>query len=339
VSRYVSGVNRKVVLARRPSGLPEAADFRVEEEALQPLASGMVQVDVERLSIDAFLRTVLEEEAYHGSVPIGGTVMALGVGRIRASESSGFSVGDAVMGPLGAQTVATLPEAMIQKVDAERAPLSAYLGVLGLTAGLTAYMGVRHVGQVKPGDTFVVSAAAGAVGSLAGQIAGIDGARVIGIAGGPQKVKHLTEVLGFDAAIDYKGEDVDARLRELAPDGIDVFFDNVGGELLDVVLDQIVEGSRIVICGAISQYQTDMSKGVRGPSLYLRLAERHARMEGFAVNHFADRYGEAEAALAGWLASGEVQLHEHVEQGLDHFGETLRMLFTGGHTGKLLLAP
>jgi NADPH-dependent curcumin reductase CurA len=145
--------------------------------------------------------------------------------------------------------------------------------------------------------------------------------------------------LGFDAAIDYKSEDVAARLRELAPDGIDVFFDNVGGELLDVVLDQIRSGARIVVCGAISQYQGDVSRGVSGPSLYLRLAERDARMEGFAINNRPERYEAAEAALAGWLARGDIQLHEHVEHGLERFGETLGMLFTGGHTGKLLLVP
>ena len=162
--------------------------------------------------------------------------------------------------------------------------------------------------------------------------------RVVGIAGGEKKCRYLTGELGFDAAVDYKGEDVAERLRELAPGGVDVFFDNVGGELLDVVLDQIREGSRVVICGAISQYHGDMSRGVRGPALYLRLAERHARMEGFAVNHFEARYAEAYEALGEWLASGRIRLDEHVEEGIDRFGEALRMLFTGGHTGKLLLA-
>jgi len=331
--------NRKVVLAKRPDGIPAADDFRVEDEEIVPLAEGQVRVDIELMSIDAFIRTVLEEVSYHPSVPIGGTLMAFGVGRVRESRSSDFEPGDAVTGPLGAQTVATLPGAFLQKVDGDAAPLGAWLGVLGLTSGVTAWMGVRQVGLVQPGETFVVSGAAGAVGSLAGQIAKIDGARVIGIAGGPHKVRYLVDELGFDAAIDYKGEDVDARLRELAPDGIDVFFDNVGGELLDVVLDQIRERARVVICGAISQYHGDMSQGVRGPSLYLRLAERHARMEGFAVTHFPEQLAEAERELAGWLARGEIRLDEHVERGIDRFGEALNMLFSGGHTGKLLLAP
>lgn len=238
-----------------------------------------------------------------------------------------------------AQTLATLPARRVGKLDTRRAPPTAYLGALGLTSGVTAYVGVRDVGAVKPGETFVVSGAAGGVGALAGQIARIDGARVIGIAGGPRKLTHLVKDLGFDAAIDYKSEDVAARLRELAPEGIDVFFDNVGGELLDVALDQIRRGARVVICGAISQYGGEVSRGARGPSLYLRLAERNARMQGFAINNCPDRIGEAEEALAGWLARGDIRLHEHVEHGLERFGEVLGMLFTGGHMGKLLLVP
>ena len=331
--------NRRVVLARRPDGLPVASDFRIEEEAAGAPPDGHVLVAVEHLSIDAFIRTILEESSYHPSVPIGETVTAFGVGRIIASNAPGWNVGDAVRGPLLVQTLATVPVEKIEKVDTDRAPLTAYLGVLGLTSGVTAYVGVRDVGAVKPGDTFVVSGAAGGVGSIAGQIARIDGARVIGIAGGAQKQEHLEKDLGFDAVIDYKREDVDARLRELAPDGVDVFFDNVGGENLDVVLDQIRIGARVVICGAISQYEGDFSRGVRGPSLYLRLAERNARMEGFAVNNCLERAPEAEAALAGWLASGEIRQREHIEHGIERFAETLGLLFNGGHMGKLLLAP
>jgi NADPH-dependent curcumin reductase CurA len=330
--------NRKIVLAKRPQGIPEPSCFRLEEESLAPLAPDQVRVDVSCLSIDAFIRTTLEEVAYHTPVAIGGTIIALGVGRVRESRSDRFEPGDAVMGPLGVQTIATLPSLMLQKIDDKRAPMAAYLGILGMTAGLTAYFGVREVGQVRAGETVVVSAAAGAVGSLAGQIARLDGARVIGIAGGPQKARFLTEELGFDAAIDYKGEDVDARLRELAPEGIDVYFDNVGGELLDVVLDQIRERARVVICGAISQYHGDMSRGVRGPSLYLRLAERHARMEGYAVNHFTSQFEAAEGELIRWLDEGALVLPEHVEDGIENFGTTLVKLFDGSHIGKLLLS-
>ncbi len=330
--------NRKVVLAARPNGVPKPEDFRIEEKPLPPLGEGQVRVDVSHLSIDAFIRTSLEPSGFHGSVPIGGTVVALGVGRVRESRVEALPPGTGVVGPLGAQRVATLPGAMLTAVDEKRAPLTASLGVLGLTTGLTAYVGVRKVGAVRPGERFVVSGAAGAVGSVAGQIAKLDGARVIGIAGGPAKARHLVDALGFDAAIDYKNEDVAERLRALAPEGVDVYFDNVGGELLDVVLDQIRPGARVVICGAISQYSGDLSKGVRGPRLYLRLAERRARMEGFAVNHTPEYWAEAEAALAGWLADGRVRLPEQVEQGLERFGAALAMLFDGSHTGKLLLA-
>ena len=333
-----SETNRKVVLAARPRGVPEPDDFRLEEEALVALEEGQARIDVSHLSIDAFIRTTLETTAYHGSVPLGGTIVALGVGCVRESRSADLKPGDWVFGPLLAQSVATLPAALLRKLDVERAPATAYLGVLGLTTGQTAWVGVSEVAKVRPGETFVVSAAAGAVGAMAGQIAKLDGARVVGIAGGPQKCRFLTSELGFDAAVDYKRDDVAEQLRAAAPDGVDVYFDNVGGPLLDVVLDQLRLRARVVICGAISQYGGEVSKGVRGPSLYLRLAERQSRMEGFAVTHFPEALPRAEAELAEWLRDGKVRLPEHVVKGLENFQSALATLFTGGHTGKLLLA-
>jgi NADPH-dependent curcumin reductase len=328
--------NRKVVLVNRPTGTPVDSDFEIVNEPVALLASGHVLVQVDVLSIDAFIRTVLDEGAYHGTNRIGTAVTALGVGRVLESSADGLQVGDHVFGPLGAQTHATLPGGALRKLDVSSVGPTAYLGGLGLTTGMTAYMGIFEVGAVKPGDTVVVSGAAGAVGSMAGQLARLAGAsRVIGIAGGPDKVTYLTKELGLDAAIDYKNEDVEARLRELAPDGVNVFYDNVGGDILDAVLMNIVEGSRVVICGAISQYQN--MDDVRGPRNYLKLAERHARMEGFAVTHFHAQFSKAEAALAGWLASGELVMHEHYEQGVENFPATLRVLLNGGHRGKLLL--
>ncbi len=193
------------------------------------------------------------------------------------------------------------------------------------------------VGEVQQGDTVVVSAAAGAVGSVACEIARLRGARVIGTAGGPDKVRYLVEELGCEAAIDYKNEDVAARLAELAPKGVNVFFDNVGGELLDTVLDNIAPQARVVICGAISQYQ-HLSE-VRGPSLYLRLAERNASMRGFTVDFHSAVFPEAEAELTQWLTSSQLHMREHIVEGVEHFPEALLMLFTGGHTGKLIVAP
>jgi NADPH-dependent curcumin reductase CurA len=330
--------NRRVVLVQRPQGMPKVEDFRVEDVPVGALEEGQVLIGAKHISIDAFIRTTLNETAYHGSTPVGGTIPALAVGHVIESTSPDFAPGDGVFAPLGAQTRALLPAAMVQKVDEKQAPLQAYLGVLGMTTGLTAYFGMREVGAVKPGDTVVVSAAAGAVGSIAGQIAKLDGGRVIGTAGGPDKVRFLVDELGFDAAIDYKNEDVGKRLDELCPNGINVFFDNVGGEQLDLVLDRIAEEGRVVICGAISQYNAEFaSEGVRGPTMYLRLAERHAKMEGFAVTHFAARFGEASAQLGDWLKAGKLVMREEVVSGIDRFPEALVGLFNGANTGKLLV--
>jgi NADPH-dependent curcumin reductase CurA len=191
------------------------------------------------------------------------------------------------------------------------------------------------VAKPKPGDLFVVSAAAGAVGSIAGQIARRDGARVIGIAGGPRKVAYLVDELGFEAAIDYKHEDVNARLRELAPEGVNIFFDNVGGPILDAVLDNLAMRARVVICGAISQYD-DMDH-VTGPSLYLRLAERQSTMEGFAFFHFPESIAPATAELKQWLADGSLMLAEEILEGIERYPEALEFMFRGGNVGKLLV--
>ncbi len=329
-------INRKVILKERREGAPTQDQFAVEEEDAREPGEGEILVATDTISIDAFIRTSLNDwSGFHGQVPVGGTITALGVGRVVESKAEGFAVGDAVTGPTLAQTYATMPGSAFQKVDASNVPLSAYLGLLGLTTGLTAYFGMRHVGLVKKGETVVVSGAAGAVGSVAAQIAKLDGGRVIGIAGGPAKIKYLTDTINIDAGIDYKGEDIDARLKELAPEGVDVFFDNVGGEQLDIVLDNIRDRARVVICGAISQYGNQQD--VRGPKLYLRLAERYARMEGFTVMHFADRFSEAYAQLGEWLGAGKLKLPEQVEEGIEAFPAALEKMFAGGHVGKLLV--
>ena len=327
---------RRVVLVSRPSGMPEVSDFEVVEHEVTPPRDGEVVVNVDVLSIDAFIRTVLDEHSFHGTVRVGNTVTAIGVGHVIDSASSALRVGDVVVGPLSAQTIATLPASALSKVDVSRVAATTYLGALGLTTGITAYCGVVGVGAVRSGETVVVSGAAGAVGSVAGQIARIRGAgTVIGIAGGAEKVAFLVDELGFDASIDYKHEDVSLRLGQLAPGGIDVFFDNVGGDILDAALLHIKEGSRVVICGGISQYQT--MGDITGPRNYLKLAERHARMEGFAVTHFASRFDEARLAITEWLEQGRLAVHEHIEHGIDRFPHALRTLLSGGHRGKMLL--
>jgi len=329
--------NKRVVLARRPVGDATPDCFSIESEELDDLSPGEVRVAVDFISVDAGTRTMLRGEGFHQQVALGQTILAGGVGRIIESAADGWEVGQAVRGGLGAQTVATLLPKFLEPVDDSKAPLSAYLGALGGSTGITAWIGVRRLAKPQPGDTFVVSAAAGAVGSIAGQIAKRDGARVIGIAGGPEKTTYLTDKLGFDAAIDYKNENVTERLREIAPDGVNIFYDNVGGPVLDAVLDHLAMRARVVICGAISQYN-DMDN-VIGPSLYLRLAERQSRMEGFAYFHFPESIDEAAAELTDWLADGSLIASEQILEGIEQYPEALAFMFRGGNIGKLLVRP
>jgi NADPH-dependent curcumin reductase CurA len=226
---------------------------------------------------------------------------------------------------------------MLREVDESEVPARTYLGAMGMTTGLTAYAGMICCGKVAEGDTVVVSAAAGAVGTVACQIAKIAGARVIGIAGGEEKCKWLKDVIGCDEAADYKSGDLNATLKELAPDGINVFFDNVGGDVLDAALDNIAKEARVVICGAISQYN-DMEH-VTGPKLYLRIPARNASMLGFTVDHFADQFPKMESDIAGWIKEGKMVLPEHIEEGIESFPSAIIKLMTGGHMGKLLVAP
>ncbi len=327
--------NRRVVLARRPQGQATPDCFTIEEEPLRSLEPGEVRVAVEYVSVDAGTRTMLRGEGFHLQVGLGETVRAGGVGTIVESAAAGWDVGQAVRGGLGVQTLATVTPSVLAPVDRTVGPLSLHLGALSGSTGVTAHIGVRAIGRPGPGDTFVVSAAAGAVGSIAGQIAKRDGARVIGIAGGPAKVAHVVDVLGFDAAIDYKNDDLSARLRELCPDGVDVFFDNVGGAVLDAVLDQLAMRARVVLCGAVSQYD-DMDHVV-GPSMYLRLAERQSRMEGYAYFHFPELIGPATEELAGWVRDGSLKVTEHVLDGIEQYPNALQFMFNGGNTGKLLV--
>jgi NADPH-dependent curcumin reductase CurA len=327
--------NTRVVLTRRPVGTATPDCFDVRREPMDELADGLVRVAVEYISVDAGTRTMLRGEGFHQQVDVGGTILAGAVGRIAESTVDGWDVGQAVRGGFGAQAYVDLPPQHLERIDTSVAPLSAHLGVLGYSTGVTAWIGMRCVARPQPGDVFVVSAAAGAVGSIAGQIAARDGARVIGIAGGPAKVRLLTEQLGFDAAIDYKNDDVGARLRELAPNGVNGFFDNVGGPILDAVLDQLALRAKVTICGAISQYD-DMDHVV-GPSMYLRLAERQSSMEGFAFFHFPESIPAAIAELSQWVAEGSIHCPEEIMEGLHRFPEALEFMFSGGNTGKLLV--
>ena len=330
-----NGSNTRVVLARRPEATATPDCFSVETLPLEPLDAGQIRVAVEYVSVDAGTRTMLRGEGFHAQVALGGVIHATGVGRVVETTDPAWPVGQAVRGRLGAQTIATVKTSGLTRVDDSVGSLSLHLGPLAGSTGVTAWVGVRHIGKVVAGDTFVVSGAAGAVGSMAGQIAKLDGARVIGIAGGPAKCAHLVEHLGFDAAIDYKNDDVRARLRELCPDGVTVFFDNVGVPILDDVLDNIAMRGRVVICGAVSQYD-DMDR-VEGPSLYLRLAERQSTMEGFAYFHFPELIEPATAELTEWVRDGVVSLPETVLEGIERYPEALQFMFEGGNVGKLLV--
>ena len=328
--------NRQVRLAARPSGLPRRADFEFTSEAVPDPGPGEFVVAISHLSVDPAMRGWMSPRpSYVPPVEIGAVMRAGGIGRVIASEHPGFAVGEHVSGTFGVQEYATSDGRGVIKVDMSLAEPPVYLGALGMT-GLTAYFALLDVGQPRAGDTVVVSGAAGAVGSVAGQIAKIKGCRVIGIAGGPEKCRVVTEEFGFDAAIDYRLPGLRKTLRELAPDGVDVYFDNVGGEILDDVLTCIARRARIIICGAISQYNENE---VRGPANYMMLLVARASMTGMLVFDYFDRYPEAMSELAEWYRAGRLVAHETVVRGsVEDFPETLLMLFEGANTGKLVLA-
>lgn len=329
-----------MIIKQHADGAPTLADFAVTDETIVDVPAGQVLARVDTLSIDAWILTTLSAPGMHTAGDVGSTIRAFGVGQVVASGSADFAEGDWVYGLLSAQTHALLPAAQLTKVVPEPGvEPAAYIGPLGITTGLTAWVGLIAVGAVRAGEVVLVSGAAGAVGSCVVQLAKARGARVIGIAGGAQKCAYLTDVIGADVAIDYKQGDVTGQIAAAAPDGIDVFFDNVGGEILDSALDNLrpTGGSRVVICGAISQYRN--LDDVRGPKLYLRLAERNASMLGFVVSHHAARFAEAVSEISALIRSGKLVLPEHVVEPIDRLPEALLMLLDGKHTGNLVVRP
>jgi NADPH-dependent curcumin reductase len=285
--------NRQIRLAARPTGLPDAGCWQLTEEPVPEPGDGELRVAISHVSLDPAMRGWMNDaRSYIPPVEIGAVMRAAAAGEVTASNHPGFAVGDHVTGAFGVQEHAISDGAGVVRADTALAALPTWLGTLGLT-GMTAYFGLRDVGRAQAGDTVVVSGAAGAVGSVAGQIAKLDGCRAIGIAGGEEKCRWLLDDLGFDAAIDYRSEDVRRALRGHAPDGVDVYFDNVGGEILDAVLTRLARGARVVICGAVSQYNA--TGAVRGPSNYLSLLVARASMTGMVVFDYADRYAEAAA--------------------------------------------
>ena len=312
------------------------SDWQFTEEPAAEPKDGEILVKVQYLSLDPAMRGWMNEgKSYIRPVAIGEVMRAGAAGTVLASKHRKFKEGDVVTGGFGVQEYAVSDGKGVHKVDTRLVPLTTYLGTLGMP-GMTAYFGLLEVGKPKEGDTVVVSGAAGAVGSVAGQIAKIKGCRVVGIAGGAAKCRHVVDELGFDACIDYKGEDVRAALKRHCPNGIDVYFDNVGGEILDACLARLAMHARIVICGAISQYNA--TGGMKGPSNYMSLLVNRASMTGMVVFDYAERYGEAARAMAHWIAAGRLKAREDVVKGgIDAFPETLLMLFEGTNTGKLVL--
>jgi len=333
-------VNQQIRLAARPVGMPTRDNWQFTREPVAEPEAGGVLVKTTYLSLDPAMRGWMNEgKSYIPPVGLGEVMRAGGIGTVVASKSPAFAVGDTVSATLGVQQYCLIPEAGIRrqglfKIDPRLGTPMQWLNVLGMP-GMTAYFGLLDVGQPKAGETVVVSGAAGAVGQTVGQLAKAKGLRAVGIAGGPAKCEWVVKELGFDACIDYKAGAVKDGLKAHCPQGVDIYFDNVGGEILDTVLTRINRHARIVICGAISQYNN--TAPVKGPANYLSLLVNRARMEGMVVFDYADRYPVAVAELAGLLQSGRIKSREDLATGLDNFPEALLKLFNGENFGKLVL--
>ena len=331
--------NHQVRLASRPVGLPTRDNWSFTTEPVAEPGPGGVLVKTLYLSLDPAMRGWMNEgKSYIPPVEIGAVMRAGGIGKVIASQNPAFAVGDYVNAGLDVQEYCLITEAQVKrsgmfKVD-PRLGLTTWLNVLGMP-GMTGFFGLMEVGMPKAGETVVVSGAAGAVGQTVGQIAKLKGCRVVGIAGGKEKCDWVVNELGFDACIDYKNSDVRVGLKEHCPKGVDIYFDNVGGEILDMVLAKITRGARIIICGAISQYNN--TTPVKGPANYLSLLVNRARMEGIVVFDYADRYHLGVAEMAGYLKVGTMKSKEDVAQGIENFPETLLKLFNGENFGKLVL--
>ena len=331
--------NRQWLLAARPQGMIKESDFKWNETVVPTVKDGEILVRNLAFSFDPTQRGWMSMDSYIPAIPLGQVMRASTIGQIVESKKQGFAKGDLVQGLFGWEDYTVTDGAglfSLEKFPKGTDPLEA-LSVLGIT-GLTAYFGTLAVGLPKAGETFVVSGAAGATGSVAGMIAKIKGCRVIGIAGGKQKCDWLIKEAGFDGAIDYKNENVGEALTKLCPRGIDVYFDNVGGEILEQVLERLAFRARVVLCGAISQYNEAAGVAAHPPRNYFRLIFHGARMEGFLVFHYAQQYPEARAELAKWLAKGKIKNQLDLQRGLENAPKTIIRLFTGANFGKQLLS-
>jgi NADPH-dependent curcumin reductase CurA len=325
--------NLQIRLERRPKGWPTPEDFRCVEAPHAALAEGQLRVRGEYLSLDPYMRGRMNEgRSYVAPLALGDVMCGEVVGEVIESRHPKFAVGDLVAGDLGWQTHPVSDGKGLRKVD-RSVPRTALLSAVGMP-GVTAWAGLLQIGQPKPGETVVVSAAAGAVGSVVGQIAKLKGCRAVGIAGGPDKCRHVVEDLGFDACVDYKSEAFAEQLKAAVPGGVDVYFDNVGGAVLDAVLGRMNPFSRLPVCGLISQYNATEAYGVKN---FRSILVNRIRVQGFIVFDFADRYREATAELAGWLAAGQLRYFETVAQGLRAAPEAFLGMLRGANVGKQLV--
>ena len=328
--------NRLVRLKSRPRGMATRENFIIDTEPVPPLRDGEIEIDTKFVSLDPAMRGWMSDgKSYVAPVALGDVMRAYAAGHVAASQHADFREGDAVVGVFGVQSRPVVDGARALKVDTRQAPLERWIGGLGMP-GWTAYFGLLEVGQPKAGETLVVSAASGAVGSIVGQIGTIKGLRVVGIAGGVEKCRYLTEELGFDAAVDYKTGNLAEGLKVACPAGIDVYFENVGGEILDAVLAQMNLFGRIAVCGLISAYNA--TEPSSGPKNLRAVLVNRLRMQGLIVFDWALRYPEAIAALGAWHAEGRLKLREDVRDGgIDAYPDVLNLLYTGGNFGKLVL--
>jgi NADPH-dependent curcumin reductase CurA len=327
--------NLQVTLASRPVGEPKESDFALVEAKPPVPGEGEALVRNLWLSLDPYMRGRMSEaRSYARPVELGEVMTAQGVGEVVESRSSRFAPGEIVLGPFGWQEFAAAPAHHLRRVDPEAAPISTALHVLGMT-GLTAYFGLFEVCRPLPGDTVVVSAASGAVGQIVGQLARIAGCGAVGLAGSPEKVDDLLELYGYDAGIDYKVEDVGDALKQACPDGVNVYFDNVGGEISSAVHRRLAQNARIAICGQVSEYNQVPPQG--GPRSLSFMIVRRVRMEGFLVGDFAHLFDPALARLAAWLHEGRLRYREDVTEGIEQAPRAFIGLLKGENRGKLLV--
>jgi NADPH-dependent curcumin reductase CurA len=327
--------NKLFKLAARPTGMAKRTDFSYEEVPAAEPKDGELLVKIEYISLDPAMRGWMNAgKSYIRPVEIGEIMRAGTVGEVVASRNAQFQVGEFVSGTQGVQSYAISDGKGLIKVDPKIAPLPKYLNVLGMP-GMTAYFGLLEVGLPKAGETVVVSAASGAVGQIVGQIAKIKGCKTVGIAGGAEKCEYAVKQFGYDACIDYKRGPIFPGLAQHCPEGVDVYFDNVGGDILDAVLARLRMKARIVLCGAVSQYNN--TTPIQGPKNYMSLLVNRARMEGIVVFDWAPRYGEAARQMGQWMAEGKLKSLEDIVEGIETFPETLLKLFNGENFGKLLL--